>query len=94
MCETVNTVKIPMKKRISFVPRDDDEKKYVEALEEILTEKRHGDWKLVGNMLGITPAAAEKSFIRVHQKNHFEAVEALKKVISNRKALISQNQLS
>lgn len=79
-----------MKRRISYVPKDDDEKKYVEGLEELLKEKRHGDWKLVANMLDISPQAAEKSFLRVYQKNHFESVEALKKVIANRKFLINQ----
>lgn len=90
MRETVKTVKTPMKNRVIYEPKDEEEKRYIESLETLLSHKRHGDWKLVGKIVGITSASAEKAFLRVYQKNHFEVVEALKKVIDNRKQLLNQ----
>lgn len=90
MCETANTVKILMPTRISYVPKDEKEKKHVDALESLLAEKRRGDWQLVGEILNISAGLAEKRFLRVYQKNHFETVEALQKVITNRKNLLIQ----
>lgn len=90
MMKTVNTVKIPMKNRISYIPKDENEETHIKALQSLLDKKRRGDWKLVGEMLSISAGAAEKSFLRVYQKNHFEVVEALQKIINNRKELLQQ----
>lgn len=91
MIEPLNTVKIPMKSRIVYTPRDQQEEQYIASLEELLKEKRHGDWKLVGETVKISSQLAEKSFLRVYGKNHFKCVEALKKIIENRKALLNTN---
>ncbi|WP_123892193.1 hypothetical protein [Chryseobacterium lactis] len=90
MRKPVNTVKIPMKSKFSLIPESAEEKKYIKSLEDLLKKKRHGDWKLVSEMIDIPTASVEKAFFRVYQKNHFETVSALEKVINNRKELIKQ----
>lgn len=92
MREPVKTVKIPTKKSFSFTPKNEEETEHLEVLEGLLKEKRRGDWKLVGEIVKIPTMSAEKAFYRVYQKNHFEVVEALKKVINNRKGLLNQNE--
>lgn len=89
MRETVNAVKTPMKSRFSFSPKTDEEKEYIKVLEGLLEEKRRGDWQLVGEVLNVSAASAEKSFLRVYQKNHFEAVKALREIINSRKELLN-----
>ncbi|WP_343642912.1 hypothetical protein [Chryseobacterium sp.] len=90
MRETVKTVKIPTKTKISFSPNNEEERKHLQVLESLINDKRRGDWQIVGPMVGISPMAAEKAFIRVYSKNHFEVVEALRKVIDQRKELLKQ----
>jgi len=90
MRETVKPIKNPLKNRVVYVPKDEEEKRYIESLETLLSQKRRGDWKLVGEIVGISSASAEKAFLRVYQKNHFETVEALRKVIKNRKQLLNK----
>ncbi|WP_162990013.1 hypothetical protein [Chryseobacterium sp. 6424] len=68
----------------SYPPLTDEEKKHQERLTNLLNKKRRGDWVLVGELLGCEAQAAEKSFKRIHSKNHLAAVEALEKIISNR----------
>lgn len=88
MNTNTNTVKIPTKSRFKYIPKNEDEQKHINVLEEILEEKRSGDWKLVGEMVGISSASAEKAFFRVYQKHHFDVVEALKVIIEKRKELL------
>lgn len=90
MRETVNTVKKPTLPKIYFIPKTEDEKEYLRGLQDLLEDKRRGDWKLVAELLSIPVDSAEKAFLRVYSKNHFEAVEALKKIINNRKNLLKQ----
>lgn len=88
MRETVKTVKIPMIKRFTLSPKNKDEEKYLEGLLKLQEEKRRGDWKLVSEMVGISASSVQMAFFRVYQKNHFEVVEALRKVIQSRNKLI------
>lgn len=84
------TVKTPIKKRFYLRDPTEKETEYLQSLTIMLKEKRRGDWTLIGEMLGISAVSAEMAFFRVYQKNHFEVVEALKKVIAKRKDLINQ----
>ncbi|PIF44338.1 hypothetical protein CLU96_1282 [Chryseobacterium sp. 52] len=83
-----NTVKTPMERKDSYASKVENE--YLEGLKNLLKDKRRGDWKLVGDMLRISEVSARLAFSRVYQKNHFEVVKALKKVIANRNKLIKQ----
>ncbi|WP_137904839.1 hypothetical protein [Chryseobacterium sp. 2VB] len=88
MRETVNTVKTPMRSKFLLTPKNNREAKYLEKLIKLLAEKRHGDWKLVEEMISLPADSVKKSFFRVYQKNHFKVVDALEQVIKNRKELI------
>ncbi len=88
MSEAIKTVKTPIENKFSLDPKTEEEINYLEKLNELLTSKRRGDWRLVSEMVGISAPSAEKAFFRVYQKNHFEVVSALEKVINNRKELI------
>lgn len=90
MRKTVKTVKTRIKNKFSLEPQTQDEVKYLDKLEALLQRKRRGDWGLISEMLSIPSASVEKAFFRVYQKNHFEVVSALEKVINNRKKLIKQ----
>jgi len=89
MRKTVNNNKRPTRPKISYIAKNEEEKQHLLSLESLLDNKRRGDWKLVGEMLGIPTASAEKAFFRVYQKNHFEVVKALKKIIEKRKELLN-----
>ncbi|MHA7823653.1 hypothetical protein ACVVIH_12895 [Chryseobacterium arthrosphaerae] len=82
------TVKTPINKRFNFSEITVAEQKYVQTLTELLKNKRRGDWKKVAEKLKISAQCAERAYYRVYQKNHFEVVEALKKVINKRTELI------
>ncbi|ROI03696.1 hypothetical protein EGI16_10815 [Chryseobacterium sp. G0240] len=88
MNENENTVKTPMKSKFFLEPKTKKEEKYLKELNDLLGKKRYGDWQVIGEMLEISAASAEKAFLRVYQKNHFEVVEALEKIIKNRENLI------
>ncbi|UDQ55028.1 hypothetical protein LJF28_05000 [Chryseobacterium indologenes] len=89
MRETVNTVKIPTPRKFSLVPKNEEETKYLERLENLLSEKRRGDWGMVSEIVNIPVSSAEKAFYRVYSKNHFEVVNALSDVIKKRKELLN-----
>ncbi len=74
--------------KILFDATTEDEKKYLEKLEDLLKKKRNGDWEDVAKLLGVSTQSAQKAFLRVYSKNHFEAVAALEKVIENRSQLL------
>lgn len=88
MNEIKNTVKTLMKGKFILEPKTKKEQKYLESLNSLLEKKRYGDWQVIGYMLNIPAPSAEKSFFRVYQKNHFEVVSALKKLIENREKLL------
>lgn len=92
MSETVKSVKIPTPRKFSYTPKNEDEKKYLESLMELLKDKRTGDWVIISEKLKISRTSAERAFFRVYQKNHFEVVEALRMIIENRNNLIKQDQ--
>ena len=73
---------------IDFKPNTHEEEQYLIKLESLLNTKRRGDWVLVGEIMKCEPQTAEKSFKRVFSKNHTTAVEALEKIIDNRKQLL------
>lgn len=83
-----NAVTPPVKSRLFLEPKTKKEEKYLKSLNDLLEKKRYGDWQIIGKMLNISAPSAEKAFLRVYQKNHFEAVSALEKVIKNRENLI------
>lgn len=76
--------------KIDFTPSTPEEQKHLLEMKELLNLKRHGDWDLVAKMLKIPRQSAEKAFLRVYSKNHFEAVKALHEIIENRKKLLNQ----
>lgn len=84
-----NSVKTPINKRFNFSVNTVAEEKYLKSLTELLSSKRRGDWKLIGEMLNVTPSCVQTAFYRVYQKNHFDVVNALKKVIAKRQELIN-----
>ncbi|BBQ07969.1 hypothetical protein [Elizabethkingia anophelis] len=71
--------------KIHFTPSTEEEQSYLIKLEELINQKRHGDWELVSEKLNLPARTVEKAFIRVYSKNHFEVVEALEQVIQERK---------
>lgn len=87
MSDTVKPQKNSKIPKIVFDATTDEEKNYLVKLEGLLSKKRRGDWGLVAEILKILPGAAEKSFLRVHSKNHADAVKALEDVITNRNKL-------
>lgn len=68
----------------------DEEIQHQNLLDTLLTEKRRGDWVLIGEMCGITPKNAELAFNRIHSKHHLVVVESLKTVISSRKSILTK----
>lgn len=88
MRETVKKLKRSKTPKIDFSPTTEEEEKYLMKLESLLEIKRRGDWGLVGQMLKIPTASAEKAFLRLYSKNHFKAVDALEKIINNRNELL------
>lgn len=87
-----NTIKTTINKRFNFSKNTIEEQKYIEYLTELLKSKRRGDWKKVGDLIKISAHSAELAYYRVYQKNHFEVVEALKRVIDERTQLIQVNE--
>lgn len=91
MRETVKRNKENSVQRILFNPQNAEERAYLQKLTDLLSQKRHGDWVLVAEIMELPSRkqqSAEKAFLRVYSKHHFKAVEALEKVINNRKNLI------
>lgn len=76
--------------KINFTPTTEEERKHLLEMKELLNLKRRGDWDLVAKMLKIPRQSAEKAFLRVYSKNHFEAVKALDEIIENRIKLLNQ----
>ena len=75
---------------IEFEPKNETEEIYLEKLNDLLKNKRRGDWGDVAIMIGATSQQnAEKSFKRVFSKNHKKAVEALEKIINTRNQLLN-----
>lgn len=87
MSDTVKPQKNSKIPKIDFEATTEDEKNYLLKLEGLLSKKRRGDWGLVAEIMNILPGAAEKSFLRIHSKNHKQAVNALDTVIANRNNL-------
>jgi len=77
--------------RFDFSPKNDEDKKYLEKLNNLIEVKRRGDWILVGQILNISSKNAENSFYRVHSKHHVKCVEAIESVIDTRSQLINQS---
>jgi len=73
------------KAKIDFVPTCDEESQHLGNMLELLGQKRYGDWNEVAKKLNIKAPAAEKAFLRVYSKRHFEAVTALEEVIEERR---------
>lgn len=60
---------------------------------QILDKKQYGDNNLVAQMLSksgnyVSPANAARMLERPNAKRHTEAIEALKRVVENREALL------
>ena len=60
---------------------------------QILDKKQYGDNNLVAQMLSktgnyVSPANAARMLERPNAKRHDEAIEALKRVVENREALL------
>jgi hypothetical protein len=95
MTQSTNTVKTPInnlvKSPFTLIPKNDKERSYIKSLEDLLSQKRSGDWKLIGEMLGIKRASALSAYYRVYGKYHFEVVKALKDIINKRNELIQVN---
>lgn len=95
MRETVKRLKESSKQKILFTPQNEEEETHLTKLYELLSQKRRGDWGLVAEIMELPKEkqqSAEKAFLRVFSKNHFRAVEALEKVVNNRKNLLKQQQ--
>ena len=60
------------------------------TIEQILKKTQYGDLTTLGQVLGITAAAAKMRFLRGNEK----AKEALLKIIANREELIKEFQES
>lgn len=78
------------KMNIDFSPTNDEETNHLKNLHELLGTKRKGDWLLVGEICGISSKNAEVAFSRVYSKYHNVVVEALGRVIENRKQMLSK----
>lgn len=76
--------------KINFKPSTVEEKIHLKKMKKLLSRKRRGDWDLVSELLEVSRTSAIKSFIRVYSNNHFNAVEALDRVIENRKDLLKK----
>lgn len=74
--------------QIDFTPQNEIEKIHLAMINDLLRQKRHGDWGLVGEIMQCSAQAAEKSFKRVYSKSHLQAVAALESIINNRKKLL------
>jgi len=60
------------------------EKAHKIRLKELQSLVVWGDWKRVGEMLGIASQNAQKRFERINSKYHIETVNALEAVIKER----------
>ena len=89
MRETVKYSEIEKIPKINFTPSNDQEKKHLIKLKEMLYQKRRGDWKIVAEKMDCSEAYAIKSFLRVYSKRHIEAVTALDNVIEDRIKLLN-----
>ena len=54
---------------------------------ELKSKMQSGDWKTVGQLLGISPNNAAMAFKR-SGKRHNEVVETIEKIIENREKLL------
>lgn len=75
--------------KINFDPRNDKEEKHLEMMNNLLEEKRHGDWELIADILGIKAKNAEMAFKRVYSKHHVDVVSKLSLIIEQRKNLLN-----
>jgi uncharacterized Zn finger protein len=57
---------------------------------QIIEKKNYGDMKLMARMLGISQSNATMILSRPNSKKYQEAIEALKKIIEAREALMAQ----
>ena len=76
--------------KINFIPKNEEEKSHLRIMKELLSAKRKGDWRLVGEICGIRAKNAEVAFYRVYSKYHNKVVEALESVIESRKNLLNK----
>jgi len=86
----IKHVQADSKTKIDFTPTNETEKNHLKILMELLGMKRKGDWLLVGEMCEISSKNAEVAFSRVYSKHHNMVVDALGKVIENRKQMLSK----
>lgn len=59
---------------------------------KILARKKHGDLKVVADIMGITPFNAYNLVNRPRAKRHQEAMKVLAQVIESRERLISESK--
>lgn len=60
--------------------------------DELLSKKKPGDWKLVGEMLNISDATARMRFNRPGKKRYKLVADALTKVIESRESLLNSKE--
>lgn len=59
---------------------------------KLLAKKKHGDLKVVAEIMGITPFNAFNLVNRPRAKRHQEAMNVLAQVIENRERLIKESK--
>jgi len=59
---------------------------------KLLAKKKHGDLKVVAEIMGITPFNAFNLVNRPRAKRHQEAIDILAQVIENRDRLIEESK--
>lgn len=80
------------KRKVTFIPTSDEERKHLSRLVRILQKKRYGDWERVAKKLNLSRAAVEKAFDRVYSPNHLAVVNALELIIEDRRKALTDNQ--
>jgi hypothetical protein len=71
-----------------FFPLTKEEEEQINELINVMKEKRTGDYAVVAEMLKISIDMVQKSLVRITSDQHLVVVDALKKVIENRKKIL------
>ena len=58
--------------------------------QEILSKVRHGDYKLVGEIIGVSGDYARKLIFKDRAKKHPDAIKALREIIEEREKLLAE----
>lgn len=58
--------------------------------QEILSKVRHGDYKLVGDMIGVSGDYARKLVLKDRAKRHPDAIRALRRIIEEREKRLAE----